>query len=765
MDTRRRIPARHGGRGLRAATGLLGTVLLGVAVASAVTVGQDAALDDLDAALRSSASSTASDLTEYFDRARSVELLLAHDSSLRQFEPGHPGAPRAGRLASIEASGSLAHLEALYPGRISEACLIDDTGTELARVVDGGVAPAEDLSTEEAATPFFAPTLRLPAGRVYQSAPYQSPDTGRQVIANSTPMVSSTGDVWGLLHFEVTLASFRPQPAVGGSRVLIVDTTTGQEVLGGERPAALGPARLRALTAGGAAGEGVTVDDQRVVVAPVPVSVDNLNSWAVVVTAPLGSVAWWQSVGPAPVAVALAAVGLLAVAGLSQRVGNRRIREAGLSDELTGLPNRRLLTDRLEQALLMGMRRGTTVGVLLIDLDRFKEVNDTLGHHYGDRLLTAVAERLRRSFRASDTVARLGGDEFAVVLPDVAGATAARTLAEKSLRALHEPLVVDGVSLSVDASVGVALAPQHGSDANELLRAADVAMYEAKENKREVAVYDPALDVNSLGRLALLGDLRRALQQDEFVLHFQPKVDMDGSAVHGVEALVRWEHPERGLVPPAEFIPLAEGTGLIVPLTLHTLELALAQGGRWAQAGYELQVAVNLSPRCLVELELPRLVAEMLRRRDVPARLLRLELTKSTIMADPSRALAALTELRQLGVSISIDDFGTGYSSMSYLRRLPVDELKIDRSFVMDMQDNDNDAVLVRSSIDLGHNLGLTVVAEGVEDLDTHQALARLGCDVVQGFHWARPMAGAELTEWLRTRHGSGEVSATLSPA
>jgi EAL domain-containing protein (putative c-di-GMP-specific phosphodiesterase class I) len=318
----------------------------------------------------------------------------------------------------------------------------------------------------------------------------------------------------------------------------------------------------------------------------------------------------------------------------------------------------------------------------------------------------------------------------------------------------------------VEASIGLALGPVHGRDGHALMRAADVAMYEAKSRKTGVATYDAELDVNTPTRLALLGDLRRALQEDQLVLHYQPKVDLDTGDVRGVEALVRWEHPQRGLVPPGEFIPVAEGTGLILPLTVRTLELAVAQARAWCDGGRPVQVAVNLSPRCLLEPEFSASVLSLLEQQGLPAELLRLEITESTIMADPAKALQVLTSLQRAGVSLSIDDFGTGYSSMAYLKRLPVDELKIDRSFVMDMLDNSSDSVLVRSSIDLGHNLGLSVVAEGVEDSATVQALAELGCDVLQGYHLARPMGAAAMTDWLGERsRASAEGTGLLAPA
>ncbi|SNT06546.1 diguanylate cyclase (GGDEF) domain-containing protein [Geodermatophilus pulveris] len=752
---------------------MFGAALLAVAVGTTVKSGQAAAQDDLDNRLHTVSSLTAAELGEYFDRARSIELLLADSATFRAFEPdGAPGSHHLTGAAEVplvldpaakEAAEAMAYLEELYLDRISEACLIDANGHELARVVRGIVAPPEELSHEEASASFFAPTMQLPAGRVHQALPYVSPDTGLWVISNTTPMVGASGQPWGLVHFEVALESFRPQVTDAQHNISIVDVGTGRVVLDSSRPLDPTPAedadfgrpisaQMRTLLAADTSPDPTTIDGQRRSFAPVPTTEDNANRWVVVVSAPAVGGSWWASMGPAPVAMALAAVALLVFAALNLRASHRRLRAASLTDELTGLPNRRLLTDRLDRALAFGTRKGLTSAVLLIDLDRFKEVNDTLGHDYGDDLLRSVAARLTAAFRTSDTVARLGGDEFAVLLPEVADQPAAIEQAERCLALLREPFVVQGFNLGVDASIGVALCPHHGCAADEVMRAADVAMYEAKADRRGVLVYERSLDGHSPSRLALLGELRQALQDDQLVLYYQPKVDVTLGRVTGAEALVRWQHPERGLVPPGDFIPVAEGSGLILPLTMYTLEAAVAQAKAWLDAGQAIQVAVNLSPRCLVEPTIPDQVRQLLHRHGLPARLLRLELTESTVMADPERALGALMELRNLGVAISIDDFGTGYSSMSYLKRLPVDELKIDRSFVMDMLAEGHDAVLVRSSIDLGHNLGLAVVAEGVEDEETLTALRALGCDVVQGYHLARPMPASAFTDWVVSR-------------
>jgi len=427
----------------------------------------------------------------------------------------------------------------------------------------------------------------------------------------------------------------------------------------------------------------------------------------------------------------------------------RRIKHQALTDALTGLPNRTLLYDRTGQAMRQADRELVPAALALIDLDRFKEVNDTLGHHYGDQLLVQVGERLQAALRKVDTVARLGGDEFAVLLPRIETRDGASTVAKKLLASLRDPFVLEGLSVDVEASIGVAIYPDHGDDPEELLQRADIAMYTAKETHTGFALFDPRQDQHSPRRLALLGELRRAIEQGQLVLHYQPKVDAHTGQILGVEALARWQHPEQGLVPPDEFIPLAERTGLIGPLTHYVLDEALRQGRQWSDAGHDLSVAVNVSARRLLDLQFPHEVAALLARHQVPAERLVIELTESTIMADPVHALDILTRLNIMGVQLSIDDFGTGYSSMAYLKHLPVHELKVDRSFVSQMLQSSSDAVIVHSTIDLGRNLGLRVVAEGVENALTLQQLDLLGCHAVQGYHISRPIPPDQLASWL----------------
>jgi len=422
-----------------------------------------------------------------------------------------------------------------------------------------------------------------------------------------------------------------------------------------------------------------------------------------------------------------------------------------LHDGLTDLPNRTLLHDRLQRAILAGHRDGLPAALLLLDLDHFKDINDTFGHQCGDILLQQVSRRLRGALRESDTLARLGGDEFAVLLP-ATDAQGAVLVAEKLLALLERSIEIRAQSVAVEASIGITSYPEHGEEADTLLQRADVAMYIAKRSHSGFAVYAFEQDHHSPDRLALIGDLRAAIERDELLLHYQPKVALASGAVVGVEALVRWQHPRQGLVLPDRFIPLAEQGGLINPLTRWVLAAALQQCRAWQDAGMDIPVAVNLSMRNLQNPRLAETAAELLTEWNVVPTSLRVEITESGLMSEPARARATLTRLRALGVGSAIDDFGTGYSSLSYLKRLPVDELKIDRTFVRQMAHDTHDAAIVRSTIRLGHDLGLTVVAEGVEDARTWELLAGLGCDIAQGYYLTRPLPAAEFTHWLAGR-------------
>ncbi len=445
---------------------------------------------------------------------------------------------------------------------------------------------------------------------------------------------------------------------------------------------------------------------------------------------------------------ALNSLGLQIGGSIERLQAEQALQHQALHDALTNLPNRSLMLTRLYEALRTAQSMGTSVALVLMDLDRFKEVNDTLGHHCGDLLLLHVGAHVSAALRTSDTVARLGGDEFAVLLPETDG-DGALTAVEKIRAALAAPMLLDGRLFDVRSSIGVALYPDHGVDAQTLLRCADVAMYAAKRSGSGYAVYDAMHDEHSPARLMLESELRQAIVNGDLVLHYQPEIDVRGGRIDRVESLVRWPHPVRGLVPPDQFIPLAEEIGLITALTQWVLETALRQCQEWTRAGYRLGVAVNLSMRTLHDASFPDTVVWLLRRYEVDPALLTLEITESALMAKPAQAQAVLTRLAALGVHIAIDDFGTGYSSLAYLKHLPVDEIKIDRSFVRGMTADAKDTAIVASINSLSHHLGLRVVAEGVETATEWDILAALGCDLVQGYHVSRPLPAAHLEEWL----------------
>jgi diguanylate cyclase (GGDEF)-like protein len=425
------------------------------------------------------------------------------------------------------------------------------------------------------------------------------------------------------------------------------------------------------------------------------------------------------------------------------------MRHLALHDPLTGLPNRTLFEDRLAHSLLAAHRARAPLAVIMIDLDRFKEVNDTLGHHVGDKLLQQAGERIRGALRRSDTVARLGGDEFGIVLPITAPADAS-ALGRNLCAVLTQPYRVGESQLTAGASCGIAIAPEHGDDPELLLRHADVAMYQAKRSGGGVATYNPREDPHSPARLRRINDLRAALEGRGLSLYYQPKVSLLTRRVEGVEALLRWHHGAQGLIPAADFVPMAEETALIGPLTRWVLEHAVADLARWRAQGLELPVAVNLSAKSLHDQEMLDTLPDLLQRSGVPAGYLTLELTESSVIPDPARAIGTLGRLRDHGVRLSVDDFGTGHSSLAYLKNLPVQELKIDRSFVVGMRRDRHDAAIVRATVDLARNLDMGVVAEGIEDGETLELLRAMGCGQGQGYFLCRPLPGAALLEWLR---------------
>jgi diguanylate cyclase (GGDEF)-like protein len=438
---------------------------------------------------------------------------------------------------------------------------------------------------------------------------------------------------------------------------------------------------------------------------------------------------------------------------------NAELAAQATTDALTGLPNRTLLLERITRALPLAEQAGSGMALLTLDLDRFKEVNDTFGHQLGDQLLQQVGARLRQAVGADVTVARLGGDEFAVFHSTADEATAQQT-ASALIAALEEQFLVEGYPLQVEASIGIALYPAHGSDPMTLFRRADVAMYTAKQKHEGCTFYDNSLDQYSPRRLALLGDLRKAIANHELRLYYQPKAELKTGLVKCVEALVRWQHPIHGFIPPDQFIPLAEQTGLIKPLTHWVVETAVKQCRHWLDNGLNLNVAVNLSMWNLRDVSLPDTIAGLLTQYRVPPRLLCVEITESAIMTDAEHSLQVLHRLFASGIRISIDDYGTGYASLSYLKHLPADELKIDRAFVQNMTTDVANQAIVRSTVNLAHSMGMYVVAEGVEDQATLHLLAVLNCDMAQGYYLSRPISARDLERWLDER----KEATTLRP-
>jgi diguanylate cyclase (GGDEF)-like protein/PAS domain S-box-containing protein len=438
----------------------------------------------------------------------------------------------------------------------------------------------------------------------------------------------------------------------------------------------------------------------------------------------------------------------LALANARQR---EQLEHRANHDPLTGLSNRAHLHQETSRAIHQSGPSG--LAMLLLDLDRFKEVNDTLGHHTGDLLLKQVAERLRELVsRQAAGLYRLGGDEFAILVPGLGDADRALAFANAIGEGLRQPFQVSGISLELGGSIGVALHPHHGEDSHALLRCADVAMYDAKARASGPRCYDPLLDSHSPRRLAMMAELGTAIREEQLILHFQPRIDLRSGRCVGCEALVRWRHPRLGMIPPAEFIPLAEMSDLIRPLSLWVLRRSLEQVRAWSARGLVQSVAVNLSARNLLDVSVPEQIAGLLTEYGVAAALLEIEITESALIHDPERTRQILDRIVGLGVRIAIDDFGTGFSSLAYLKRLPLHALKIDRSFVAEMVGNEHDAVIVRSTVGLAHSLGLEVVAEGVADAATLAALKALGCEQAQGYHYSQPLPADELERWIRTR-------------
>jgi len=419
-----------------------------------------------------------------------------------------------------------------------------------------------------------------------------------------------------------------------------------------------------------------------------------------------------------------------------------------LHDSLTGLPNRTLLVERLKQAVSGQNPKQKQVSILLMDLDRFKEINDTLGHVAGDLLIQQVAPRLKKVLRETDTLARVGGDEFAIVLPDT-GSGIAQAIALKLINSLAAPFEIEGHNLNVAISIGITVYPHDGFDGDTLIQKADIAMYVAKSKQCGYTLYDEKQDQYSLNRLKLTGELHKAIKNKELVVYYQPIINISKGEISCVEALIRWNHPESGVISPEIFIPLAENAGIMSLITQWVLERSLEQVQRWKKQGINIDMHVNLSMSDIQDSNFPKYLNEILKSTNTIPAHLTLEITENSMMTDLKRAKDVLRQLHHIGVNLAIDDFGTGFSSLSYLKQLPTQEIKIDKSFVLDMLEDDDDAVIVRSTVDLAHNMGRIVTAEGVADKDTYDVLEILGCDRAQGHYICKPLEANELSAWF----------------
>ena len=427
---------------------------------------------------------------------------------------------------------------------------------------------------------------------------------------------------------------------------------------------------------------------------------------------------------------------------------NEELKHLALHDNLTGLPNRGLLAERLEQTLLQAERSKQPFALFLMDLDRFKEVNDTLGHHFGDELLKMVGSRILKCMRKKDSIARLGGDEFAVLLPqtDYKGT---ENCAERIIHSMDKPFSINNVSTESKVSIGVAIYPEHGTTADALMQYADVAMYQAKRSQSGYAFYDPSQNIHTTRRLQLMNDLRDAIENNKIAVYFQPLIDSKTRKIVGAEALARWRHDELGDISPEEFIPMAEQMGLIKLLTFQVLKQSLSDLTSWNEKGFDIDVNINLSTYCLQDMLLPEEIDSIIKNYSITADKIEFEITETALMHDLSRARKIIDQLSDLGVKLAIDDFGTGFSSLSYLKNLPVDTLKIDKSFILDMSNNNSDIAIVKTIIELGHNLSCLVVAEGVENQTTLDSLVLLDVDVLQGYFYSKPLPADEFHRWL----------------
>lgn len=748
-------------------TSLFGLVLVFGGLANSIFVDRPRAAAALDRVLSSEADNALTQL-ESFSSGAAVALrttarqpdlaeVLRASSALRttlaKGAVADPAARTANSTVLHRAAESVAFIKAFPLLDVSGATLYDLNGAVVL-----STNPTTKTSTSRTPSGMAPHVLRARSGAlgsIATSKPRRS-STNEWVVALATPVADSKNNTVGVLEGEVRLEGLRR--AFGGRSYPTMLIDDGRHAVDIDSrygfTAQVGPGSEAGSfdsTFNAAAVRGTkTVDGTRMAWIRFQ-ETGSENQWILAVANPDG-IRPFHGFGISTLGPLFTGLILLFISVLSARSERGRLEHA-MTDELTGLPSRRLLKDRLHQAVLNAKRGGPTaeVALLVLDLDRFKEVNDALGHSLGDRLLVEVSRRLRSVLRENDTIARLGGDEFAVVVANDQP-SADIVVVEKLLATFSQPVALDGLLLTVAASVGIARFPADGDDPERLLRCADVAMYQSKRNRLPWVRYAVENDPSDPARLEMLSDLRAAIGTSQLELHYQPKVNLMTDEVIGAEALLRWTHPTKGPIAPDTFISIAEQTGVIAPLTDDVLRKAARQLREWLTDGRDFSVSVNISAANLTEGEFVQRVRRIVTEEDAPAEFMVLELTESAVMSDHRRGLEVLHELSAIGFRLSIDDFGTGYSSLSYLQRLPVDELKIDRSFVKTLVDDQVNRSIVRSTVDLGHNLGLSVVAEGVEDEATQRTLAELGCDAAQGYYLSRPLPAPAFIAWLDNR-------------
>jgi len=738
----------------RAALLALGLLAVSAGVGSGLYAEQQR--EEIDSDLRLSAASRVTAVDDYAERARAVTLVASHSAAFANFY-GAPGTRQQRIRGDVgdadlmpRVHTALADLGLLFRDSIAAAGFIDRSGAENAVVVRGDVTRPEDLAGDRSDAPFFDRAFELPYGKVYQSKPYRSIATGDWVISNAAKIDIGPGVSPAVVHFEVTIESFRlafysDDPDY---RVRVVDLVDGRVVIDSTRPQdvgrPLGNPADRSLRWVQTAQDGDlrSTGALRHVTRSTRADSNIATSWAVVVSVAKPTGAWAGPAAPGPVALVVSGLLLLLLSVLGYVRHGRFMHRAARRDELTRLHNRMAAREVAES--MLARERG--VAVILCDLDRFKHVNDSLGHHAGDHLLTVIAQRLTEVVREpEDVVARLGGDEFVVIARGLHDEESVDVLCERLTQAVIAPVTVDGIDVSVGASIGIAMAPRHGSDYGTLLQRADIAMYDAKAKRSGWQIYSDDLASSDRTELVKDSDLRRGIAAGELELHFQPSFSVGTGTLTGVEALVRWRHPVDGLQSPDQFVPLAEETGAINLVTRAVLGLALDQALVWRAAGLDVTVAVNVSAHDVNDQSFADLVNTQLAVRGLPGSSLVVELTETALLVDAATAAQVLARLGASGVGIAIDDFGTGYASLLYLRRFPVSVLKLDRSLVQGLTVDPTDAALVHWTVEMAHALGVRCVAEGVEDADTMAALAVLGCDEAQGYFLQVPVPAAEL--------------------